>query len=141
MSGQKEFVEHLRAGGPTERSAAEIIDAQAHEIEQLRLALEDIATVQPESWTTRRASDALLGVSDNPLDAIPEDVLRQICEDSREWQDAVEPILRSGTSGVIPCPNCQANAPWLRDGAGWSMQCEACEWNACGSFGNLRRAQ
>lgn len=64
--------------------------------------------------------------------------LRQMADDSTEWWDAMEPILKGDTSGRATCPNCAGTARWHRDGRDWTMRCEECDWNAAGAFGGIR---
>ena len=71
-------------------------------------------------------------------DLPPDHVLREIAEETMHWQDEFEKVLRAGISGYVACRNCAADAKWSRKCDLWSLECPSCEWNACGSIGDLR---
>lgn len=76
-------------------------------------------------------------MQERSLEDFTDEELREIAEAGIEWQDQVEPIIRAGTSGFLPCPRCRSDAAWFRDRREWRMTCEICEWNAAGCFGSI----
>ena len=60
--------------------------------------------------------------------------IAELNSDAWAVANKLEEIVKSGTSGKMPCKSCGADADWHRDGRSWTVDCERCQWGAAGAI-------